>query len=90
MNVDYREIKFNELSNHMIELLNGDISALLVKNAMLSEQSNIVYENFITSDGLYQRKDGTPALMVGANTYLKKVDSVIYEFQKKIYLLNCY
>ncbi|MDV6328535.1 hypothetical protein Q5L94_10705 [Idiomarina sp. Sol25] len=82
MSFKFQEISFAELSENMAALLNGEITALLVKRVMSPKLCQVVYDNFINSAGLYQRNDGVPALMVGANTYLQDVDRVIDELQR--------
>lgn len=72
----------NHLSNKIEELLKGDITALLVASAMPVQECEVVFRNFINSKGLYKRKDGVPAMMVGANTYLKNISAVISEIQQ--------
>ncbi len=82
MSFKYLEIPLAELSNHMMDLLKGNTTALLVKKTMSPAQCQVVYDNFINSAGLYQREDGVPALMVGTNTYLQNAETVIEELQK--------
>ncbi|MCL5049685.1 MAG: hypothetical protein M1473_04025 [Firmicutes bacterium] len=82
MQFECQRITINELSKNITALINGEMAALLVANVMPSRQCNVIYENFIKSSGLHQRVDGVPALMVGANTYLRDANSVIEELIK--------
>lgn len=85
MCINYIEIEFDNLRDHIKSLIEGKTTALLIKKAMPLEHCHSIYNNFINSPGLYQRDDGVPALMVGANTFLQNPESIILELKNNVY-----
>lgn len=82
MSLKYLEVGMCQLTQQMPALLKGEITALLVQSSMSTPECHVVYHNFIKSKGLYKREDGVPAMMVGANTFLRNTDEAIAEMQK--------